>query len=516
MNRGTSVSSTGMRVGGFKSGRRVDRGGLRLGIAALAVCGLAVSALAQNTAPGGGAPSPQKQPPAATPAAPAVKIPEPIEPGPYVRRTDLSYWAFTMHMRLYKGGQSFDEKGTRLSFRYDLPFETMTVVFPMLPETSGSVPRPNEAVAKLVLGGREVVGGNFLPPGAVPDKSLFPAKPEILERHFSGLPYHSGVKLAKLSHGELGKTQQTKGVRFQIDLPMMACNTVFDESKALYVPWPKGPWPAAANSTFLPQQWIDFEVRPDGLIQKYDDAVFKALIDKWLKGQDPKAAFTPVGLAKVLMGGMVKDIAPDINVLNYRLERPISDNTDPVDAVLAGATFLVGLQVRGAEYAAREKKVSEWDYACLGAAIFRRCGLPTRVVIGFDKRESEELEKGRELRGKVKAWFEFYLFDEANNTGNWVICDPYRLRKDMNQPPKLENPWKFFGSHDEMESVLPFAFQFLPPTDVRAYGAPAFWGWLVTPGTPTDAQTGIAFTARKTAVPRDAPKNRDNKGKPFK
>lgn len=484
-------------------------------LAVLALAGLACSAFAQTSAPAGGAPSPAKQPPATTPA-PAVKIPEPEEPGPYVKRTDLSYWAFTMHMRLYKGGSSTDEKGVRISFRYDLPFETMTLVFPMLPETSGSVPRPNEAIAKLYLGGKEVVSGGFLPPGAVPDKSLFPARPEILERHFSGLPYHSGVKLAKLSHGELGKAQSTNGVRFQIDLPMMSGNTVFDEAKALYVPWPTGPWPAAANSTFLPQQWVDFEVQPGGQIQKYNEDVFKVLIDKWLKGQDPKKDFTPVGLAKVLMGGMVRDIAPGVNVLNYRLERPISDNVDPVDAVIAGTTFLVGLRVHGAEYAARERRVSEWDYACLGAAIFRRCGLPTRIVVGYDKRESKELEEARKLRGKVRAWFEFYLFDEAKNTGNWVICDPYRLRKDMNQPPKLDNPWKFFGNHDEMESVLPFAFQFLPPTDVRSYGAPAFWGWLVTPGTPTDAQTGIAFTARNTAVPRDAPRNRDNKGKPFK
>lgn len=491
-------------------------GASRVAVAVVAFAGFACSAFAQNSAPAGGAPSPNKQPPSATPPAAAPKIPEPIEPGPYVRRTDLSYWAFTMHMRLYKGGQAFDEKGNRVSFRYDVPFETMTVVFPMLPETSASAPRPNEAVAKLFLGGTEVVSGGFLPPGATPDKSVFPARPEILERHFSGLPYHSGVKLAKLSNGEIGKTQTTSGVRFQIDLPMMTSNTVFDEAKALYVPWPKGPWPAMANSTLLPQQWVDFEVRPDGQIQKYDDAVFKALIDKWLKGQDPKTGFTPVGLAKVLMGEMVREIAPDVNVLSYRLERPISDNMNPVDAVLSGATFLVGLQVRGAEYAAREKKVSEWDYACLGAAIFRRCGLPTRVVLGFDKREAEELEKGRPLRGKVRAWFEFYLFDEANNTGNWIICDPYRLRKDMNQPPRIEGPWKYFGTHDEMESVLPFAFQFLPPTDVRSYGAPAFWGWLVTPGTPSDAQTAIAFTARNTAVPRDAPKNRENKGKPFK
>lgn len=482
----------------------------------LGVVMLAGSTFAQATTPAGGAPSPNKQPPAPSAPAVSVKPPEPIEPGPYVRRTDLSYWAFTMHMRLYKSGSAVDEKGTRVSFRYNLPFETLTVVFPMLPETSSSAPRPKEATGRLFLGSTEVVRGLFLPPGSVPDAGLFPRRPEILERHFAGLPYHSGVKLAKLTAGELGKKQQTSSLHFQIDLPMMASNTVFDEAKALRVPWPTGPWPEAAQSTLLPQQWVDFEVLPNGTIQKYDDSLFKGLIEKWLKGQDPKKDFTPVGLAKVLMGAMVRDMAPDVNTLNYRLERPISDTSNPGDAALSGTTFLVGLQVRGAEFAAREKKASEWDLACLGAAVYRRCGLPTRIVLGFDKRESEEEEKGRQLKGKVRAWFEFYLFDEANNTGNWIICDPYRLRNDMNQPPALENKWKYFGTHTEMESVLPFAFHFVPPTDVKGYGAPAFWGWMVTPGTPADASTGIALTARKTAIPRDAPMDRENKSKPYK
>jgi hypothetical protein len=423
-----------------------------------------------------------------------------------------------MHLSLYQGGTSTDEKGTRVSFRYNLPFETMSILFPMLPETSASVPRPHEATGKLVLGGIDAVTGLFVPPGTAQPAGMFPTRPEILEKHFSGLYYHSGVKLAKLATGAIGKQQQTNNVRFQIDLPMMTSNTVFDEAKALTVPWPKGPWPEVAQSTLLPQQWVDHEVVPGGknVIQRYDEKVFQVLIDSWLKGQDPKKDFTPVGLAKVLMGGMVRDISRDVNSLNYRQERPISDTPVPNEAFAAGTAYLVGLKVRGAEYAARERRVSEWDMACLGAAIFRRCGLPTRLVMGFDKREAEEEEKGKQLKGKVRAWFEFYLFDEANNTGNWIICDPYRLRKDMSQPPPLTNRWKYFGTHDEMESVLPFAFQFVPPTEVVSYGAPAFWGWLVTPATPASAASGIAFTARKTAIPRDAPQDRENKSKPYR
>lgn len=490
----------------------------RTSIARLAcVLGLAAGLAAPGVALGQYANQPGKgnQPKAPTtpPDPQAGKLPKPTEPGPYVKQTDYEYWAFRTYLQVYKAGEATSQEGTRISFRYEWPFNTMTMVFPMIPATSSASPRYADAEGKLDLGGPAMVNGRFLPPGSKLKEGVYPHQPEILDRSFAGAIYHSGTGLAKFAVGEPGVKRTTLGVGFTIDLPMTTSNTLFDEDRALNIPWPKGPWPEVPASTFQPQQWVDYEVQPGGTMQRYGEDVFKGLIDKWLGGQDPKKDFTPVGLAKVLMAGLVRDIKPDVNLLNYRLERPISTGTD---TVMGGGTFLVGLQVKGAEYAARSQTgASEWDEACLAAAVFRRCGLPTRVVIGYDKREDEEREKGRDLKGKCRAWIEFYLFDEAANTGNWVICDPYRMRKKMNQPPPLTQKWKYFGNHDEMASVIPFAFHFVPPTDVRSYGAPAFWGWLVTPGMPAEADTAITFTARKTAVPKDAPRENTNKGNPF-
>jgi hypothetical protein len=135
--------------------------------------------------------------------------------------------------------------------------------------------------------------------------------------------------------------------------------------------------------------------------------------------------------------------------------------------------------------------------------MYRKCGLPARVVIGLDKREEEKEDEGKsKLKSKPRAWVEFCLFDEAKNTVNWVPVDPVRLRKATPTPPKLETPWKYFGTHDELRGIMPFAFHFHPPTSVRSYGSPGFWGWLVTPGVPATASQGIVLDGFGSAVPQ--------------
>ena len=46
-------------------------------------------------------------------------------------------------------------------------------------------------------------------------------------------------------------------------------------------------------------------------LQRYDEGVFKTLTDKWLQGLDPQKDLTPAQTAKMLMGGLVRDIKPD-------------------------------------------------------------------------------------------------------------------------------------------------------------------------------------------------------------
>jgi hypothetical protein len=121
-------------------------------------------------------------------------------------------------------------------------------------------------------------------------------------------------------------------------------------------------------------------------------------------------------------------------------------------------------------------------------------------VIAWDTGDHDDksfLERSETAR--LRAWTEFYLYDEKGRSGNWVPVDVLRLRKSSSRAGKLDQAWKYFGTHDELNSVIPFAHQFHPPTTVRAYGSPGFWGWLVTPKPPDRARQTLSFTASSTA-----------------
>jgi hypothetical protein len=83
-----------------------------------------------------------------------------------------------------------------------------------------------------------------------------------------------------------------------------------------------------------------------------------------------------------------------------------------------------------------------------------------------------------------------------------VPVDPVRARKRSMQMPPFDKPWRYFGTHDELDTILPFAFHFIPPTTVVSYGY-AFWGWFTTPETQI-AEHWVRFLAQ-TAPRRSQP-----------
>ena len=59
--------------------------------------------------------------------------------------------------------------------------------------------------------------------------------------------------------------------------------------------------------------------------------------------------------------------------------------------------------------------------------------------------------------------------------------DIARLRARSSRMLPLDRPWEYFGTHDELHRVAPFALHFIPPVDVRSYNSPAFYGWRQIP-----------------------------------
>ncbi|MEO1512607.1 MAG: hypothetical protein AAFU70_11070, partial [Planctomycetota bacterium] len=143
-----------------------------------------------------------------------------------------------------------------------------------------------------------------------------------------------------------------------------------------------------------------------------------------------------------------------------------------------------------------------------------RAGSPaSRMVYSIeDLEENEDRRSGLDDAAEIRAHVEFYLHDQATRTGGWIPADPARLREMSSRAPNLDRDWPFFGTHDELEYRAPFAFHAHPPTSVRAYGAPAFWGWIGTPGTPAAAIQGFTFDIRSASVRRDdAERRRDRR-----
>src|SRR5205814_2330522 len=123
-----------------------------------------------------------------------------------------------------------------------------------------------------------------------------------------------------------------------------------------------------------------------------------------------------------------------------------------------------GLNLQGAAETAKKGRGSEFDMVSLLAAVYRTAGLPARTVIGWDVGESKR-DKNKFLAktgsGSLRAWVEFALSDpDAEGGITWVPVDVVRIRHSSTSPPAPDRPWKYFGTHDELDGIVPFAYQF--------------------------------------------------------
>lgn len=281
--------------------------------------------------------------------------------------------------------------------------------------------------------------------------------------------YPCGTRLGRWElHDKRGRQAS-----LQLEIPMTVWETVFDEAAANSVPWPKAGWGPVQMTTFDRQLFIDREQPP------MSDAV-----DRWCEGKDPKS-IPPVQLAKFLAGKVVEAIQP--NGVNYVSSR-------------AGA--FSGLDIRGAAATLADGRGNEHEIACVLAGLYRNAGLPARVVIGHDLSETRGQRAtvfDRAIRGgpRLRSWVEFGLYDEINQKEIWVPVDPVRIRQRSSRMQPLDQPWPFFGANRDTEDVMPFAFQYHPPTSVFAQGAVAFWGWITLPETQA-ARQWLDFTAIRT------------------
>ncbi len=432
----------------------------------------------QPGTPAAPATSPTSTPSTATPATSAVKaVPE---VGPYLTREAQRMWTLKAYIRLNSDRpDEFDQApGVNPSGKQALipkitPFKAskVAVVFPGLDSTGSSDCRTKRISGVLKFDDQ-----------TVDDSATV----------MSGGLYHSGVRLVRLESEPTPDAPDVtiRDVNIEYVIPVTCYSTKYDDVAAEKVPWPKGAWPVEAASTLTPQLFIDMAVGDKGNAEPFTEEAGKILqdtIDRALgfaKVKTPKDV-TPARLAKIL----TRQIWQDIQV----------SGTGKVARARTGE--FAGLDMQDPAMTLAEKRGDVHDITALTAALFRRAGLPTRTVIGIDmyaEKGAAFLKEGKASR-ELRSWVEFAVYDEAKNTINWIPIDIPRMRKQTSRPIDINKPWKFFGSHEELNSVIPFAFHFHPPTDVVAYNAPGFWGWYVEPTAPKRALQAIRFDAQQAS-----------------
>lgn len=275
-------------------------------------------------------------------------------------------------------------------------------------------------------------------------------------------------------------------VQLQVTLKETCWKTKFDEAAAMKLGWPQGGWSGIPATCFAPQYGVEVAQGEDQKTAEQHMQVVRDLVSKWLGGKDPKT-LPPVMVAKVLCGEVIKHVQVSGNGL--------------VAAARTGE--MSGLDLQGAAVTAQRGRGNEFDMVALLAASYRVAGLPARTVIGWDVGEAKR-DKSKFLAksgsGSLRPWVEFALADPQAQGGiTWVPVDIVQIRRSSTRPPAVDRPWPYFGTDDDLDGVIPFAFQFHPPTTVVAQGAPAFYGWLVTPKPPDAAIQALRFQAVTTS-----------------
>jgi|GEM_PF-1089674 len=325
-------------------------------------------------------------------------------------------------------------------------FDKARIVFPVPERTAGSLALRATYSAKVQMDGRDLL--NYA---------------EADQPWETGL--RSGTRLAVF---DLPAAEGNR-LSLNINAPIIASRLLYDEAEAEKVDWPKS-WPEPAASALLPQYLIDWTGDPKERAET--DKEIDALLAKWLAGVDPKT-IKPAVLAKRLASEVMTYIQPI--------------GTGPGNLVYrSDGLYVQGFKVVRALEIIKNPRVADEMYPVLLTAVYRRAGIPSRIIIGLDIEDKRERDpaKASSARTKWVTWAEFALADEVNGEVVWVPVDLARQRRSSSRPGSLDRPWKYFGNHDELDYMIPLAFQFTPPAPVFVRGAPALWGWTVEPMLP--------------------------------
>ena len=287
--------------------------------------------------------------------------------------------------------------------------------------------------------------------------------PKILRAPRSGALY-SRIK----EEVDLGAIQS---MHFKQRNRLVSADTRFDERRAREIPWPDR-WPDEAARHLTPV--IERVRDPIDLVGQ--DRLCE-LVDQWTRGQDPRS-IDQVTLVKYLTAKVLDTVRIGRGKSRSRpslqtrtLLRLSEDGEIPIPRGVWS-----GLAVRSADLIAlRPERGSVFDDSVMLTAALRAAGVPARTVACYDTAdEAQPLDR-------IVTIVEFALYDQQRDQILWVPIDTERLRDNGRGVSSYEQPWLYFGTHDELHELVPIAQHFHPPVDYRSFGFPSFYGFRSEP-----------------------------------
>ncbi|MFA6043806.1 MAG: hypothetical protein WC718_02375 [Phycisphaerales bacterium] len=235
-------------------------------------------------------------------------------------------------------------------------------------------------------------------PGMQKLRALVVSAPERSQFSFESMPQNASDLMYLQRPAYAGKRE---GLYVQLEMRYVATcrKAILDEDAAFEIGWPAA-WPPEAQGTFDKQMFLDLAVDPwSGQVYEFNGApvagVAKELL-AWGGLRDAKD-IPPAALAK----GLARQVLPAIKPFDDGL-LPICDefgrNIRKVDATGLGAGLpamqkvFMGVDVRDVISVLRDGYANQAERAMALAAIYRKVGLPARVMIGYEAAADDEKE----------------------------------------------------------------------------------------------------------------------------
>ncbi|MEO1279315.1 MAG: transglutaminase-like domain-containing protein [Planctomycetota bacterium] len=387
-----------------------------------------------------------------------------------LRQGDRRDWTLEFNVTI-RAWQDAGNQQQRRGASFDVwKFSQATVVVPWPEDTSLSRANENRSI-EVTVDDRE----------ATPAR----AKPEVILANRQADARYLGYAIGASSAREIGVVAKMALSSFEVTL---------DDERAMAIEWPDEEWPSEALSALDEQVGIELDL--DGRPYRGLDRV-SGSIDRLLSnlGSEPRNV-SPYLTAKYLTGAIWGHIR--------------SRSGSGLNTARTGE--IEGIDVSGVADTFARRRGNDFEVAALLTYVFRRAGLPARMVFGVvaekKGRGENELTGDNDDEGDIVAWVEFAVIERGRTT--WIpvhineMMDSTSRAPNINDMEVLRKPWEGFGSIKDSQYLVPFSFHAHPPLSVKAYNSPAFWGIFAEPNEPSRAEQSMRINVTSTPVTADS------------